>query len=814
MTGNVVLHYRIGQRLGAGGMGEVYLAEDTRLGRQVALKFLPASYQYDPDRRERFFREARTASALRSPYIAAIYDIGEHEGASFIVMEFVEGQLLSAKLERGPLAVCEAIDVAMQVADALDEAHSLGIIHRDIKSSNLIITERGLVKVLDFGLAKTVVHVQSSVETESQNSGPTTRLGQETVTGIVLGTVSYMSPEQALGRNADSRSDTFSLGVVTYEMLTGRLPFTGDSLTEVIDKIINQEPPAIARFNYSVPRELERIIRKSIEKDPDYRYQAVREMYIDLRNLRRDLESNKRTSNMASQPTEHQPTAMLAESKPLAPGVATHRLENAVAVITFSNITKEPSDDWIGSGIAETVTADLKKIRGLSVIGRERIFEALKDLNSGQLAELDEKIGIDIGRSLGAAWILAGGYQRIGEMIRITARLIEVSTGEIVKTVKIDGKITEIFDLQDKIVYELSQGLNLHLGTSEITEIERDETLSVEAYENFSRGMMNLRTGSRDSLDRAIHFFEKAIQIDPNYASAWTGLGAIYDLKGQFLGIPELSHKAIELEKKAIELNPRLAYAHQFLGGAYVSIGRYDEAIESIKEAMRIEPNSSGAHAALARAYWVGKGMVDEGITELEHAIAINPQAGYAYLQLVFLHTLRGNFERAETVARQAIELQERFISGKEGLQIVGAHSRLGYVYYRQGRYDDAIAEYKRELEFLLTSDHALRGRTLIELDQKMGAAYLRKGMDEEAGQCFKSGLSRFEALTGRGADDPFTKYYMANLCALTGDSDRAIKYLEESLAHLREINALRARTDPDFENIRNDPRFQKLIGE
>src|SRR5215210_4070753 len=219
MTDRNVLHYRIGERLGAGGMGEVYLAEDTRLGRRVAIKFLPASYQYDPDRRERFFREARTASALRSPYIAAIYDIGEHNGASFIVMEFVEGQLLSAKLARGPLPVCEAIDVAMQVADALDEAHSLGIIHRDIKSSNLIITERGLVKVLDFGLAKTVAHVQSSVETEGQNSAPTTRLGQETVTGIVLGTVSYMSPEQALGRSADSRSDTFSLGVVTYEML-------------------------------------------------------------------------------------------------------------------------------------------------------------------------------------------------------------------------------------------------------------------------------------------------------------------------------------------------------------------------------------------------------------------------------------------------------------------------------------------------------------------------------------------------------------------------------------------------------------------
>lgn len=806
MTGNIVLHYKLGERLGAGGMGEVYVAEDTRLGRQVALKFLPASYQYDPDRRERFFREARAASALRSPYVAAIYDIGEHKGSSFIVMEYVEGEVLSNKLARGPLPICDAIDVSMQIADALDEAHSIGITHRDIKSSNLIITNRDTVKVLDFGLAK---FSGPLAQTSSESGDDTAQLGQETRVGVVLGTVSYMSPEQALGRETDNRSDIFSLGVVTYEMLTGRLPFSGASSTEIIDQIVHNDPPAVARFNYSVPHELERIVRKALEKSPNYRYQAVREMYIDLRNLRRDLETNRQTGNMNAHPTEHQPTAMLSDKLIAAPAT---RLENAVAVMTFSNITKEAADEWIGSGIAETVTADLKKIRGLAVIGRERIFEALKNLNSGQLAEFDEKFAIDIGRMLGAAWILTGGYQKIGEMIRITARVIDVRTGELIKTVKIDGKIAEIFDLQDKIVYELSQGLNLQLGRSEISDIEHDETESVEAYEHFSRGMMNLRTGSRDSLDRAIYFFEKATELDTNYASAWAGLGAIYDLKGSFLGIPELSHKAIDFEKKAISLNPRLSRAHQFLGGAYNSIGRYDDAIEAIKEAMRLEPNNAGAHATLARAYWIGKGMVDESIQELEQAIEINPQAGYSYLQLVFLHTLRGNYERAEAVARQAIELQERFISGKEGLQIVGAHTRLGYVYYCQGRYDEALREYNYELAFLSSSDHALRDRAMIELDHKMGAAYFRKGMMKDAERHFRSAIKRFEQLVGKGSDDPFTKYYIADIYALKGDTDQAIKYLEESFAHLRAINLHRVKVDPDFEILRDDPRFQKLI--
>jgi tetratricopeptide (TPR) repeat protein len=283
-------------------------------------------------------------------------------------------------------------------------------------------------------------------------------------------------------------------------------------------------------------------------------------------------------------------------------------------------------------------------------------------------------------------------------------------------------------------------------------------------------------------------------------------------LKGSFLGLPELSLKAIEYEEKAIALNPRLSHAHQFLGSAYLSVGRYDEAIASIKRAMEIEPNNAGAHAALGRAYWVGKGMLAEGIEELEKSIAINPQAGYAYLQLVYLHTLRGSYERAEAVARDAVDLQERYISGREGLQIVGAHTRLGYVYYCQARYDEALREYNYELKFLQSSDHALRQRGLIELDQKMGAAYLRKGMAEEAERHFKSGIKRYEELLARGSADPFTKYYMANLYALKGDADQALKYLADAIAKLPAVNRVRASIDPDFDALRDDLRFQKLI--
>jgi tetratricopeptide (TPR) repeat protein len=536
-------------------------------------------------------------------------------------------------------------------------------------------------------------------------------------------------------------------------------------------------------------------------------------MRIDLRNLKRDLEIAGVIESQSRRLGEDLPTVRLSESAALATvqGSAP-KLANAVAVMTFANITKEAADDWIGSGIAETVTADLKNVRGLALIGRERIFEVLKNIGSGQLAEFDEKFAIDIGRRLGAAWIAGGGYQRIGDMIRITARLVEVETGAVIRTVKIDGRIAEIFDLQDRIVYELSQGLNLQLGTSEIKEIKRDETQSVEAYENFSRAMMNLRMASRDSLDRAIYLLEKAIELDPEYARAWAALGVAYDLKGSFLGIPDLSYKAIEFEKKAIELNPRISQAHRFLAGAYNSLGRYDEAIEAITEAIRLDPGNADAHSTLARAYWIGKGMIEEAITELELAVAINPEAGYSYLQLGLLYVLKGDYSSAEAASRKAMELQEQYISGKEGLQVVGAYARLGYVYYRQGRYDEAIREYQRELEFMSLSDHALRDRSSVEINQKLGAAYLRKGMNEEAEHHFKHALKKYEERVGKGADDPYTKYYVACAYALSGNVEQAIKQLEESSRRLRAINAVRARTDPDFEQIRDDPRFQQIV--
>jgi len=781
VIGTTIQHYRITDRLGAGGMGEVYKADDLRLGRAVALKFLPADLKADPESRARLLNEARAASMLRSPNIAVTYDIGESDGSDFIVMEYVEGELLSARLAQGPLPLREAVEAGIQIADALDEAHSHGIIHRDIKSANLMRTARGLIKVLDFGLAKFVGGNRAFDVTRTQM----------TMAGMVIGTVSYMAPEQALGKHVDHRADLFSLGVVLFECLTGRVPFEGGAPTEIIDRILHYDPPQISRYVSAAPPAIDAVVSHALEKAPEFRYQAAREMYHDLKSLANELQVQPRRSSRISAPTPP-------------------RVESSVAVMTFANITREPADDWIGTGIAETVSSDLKNVHGLTVIGRARVYDALRNLSSD--AHLNDALAIDVGRRLGATWVVVGGYQRMGPLVRITANFVDVATGELRGTVKVDGRIEDIFSLQDKIVFELSQGLNVALQGSEVAGIEKQETISVAAYESYARGMMNLRQATRDSIERAIAAFEEATRHDPEYAIAWAALGGAYGLKGSFLSIADMLHKAIDMERRALAINPELSDAHMWLASALLNLGEIDASIDAVEEAIRLEPDNGQAHQGLARALWVGKGDFRGAIPEFERSIELNPDSGYSYLQLGLLLAWEGEYDRAEDVCRRAVELQEQYISGNAGLQIVGAHSRLGYVHYLRGNYDDALRAYEREMAFIGSSDHALRERTQIELNMKIGSVYFRQGKTEEASRHFNRALKLFDARVARGADDPFTRYYIAALLAMRGERARAIDSLRHVAAQFPALTAARAQRDPDLAPLRDDPEFQQLL--
>jgi eukaryotic-like serine/threonine-protein kinase len=791
VIGTIIQHYRIDRRIGAGGMGEIYLAEDVRLGRQVVLKFLSQSLRADPASRARLLNEARAASLLRSPNIAVTYDVGEHDGSDFIVMEYVEGELLSARVAEGPLPLRDVVEVGLQVADALDEAHGRGITHRDIKSANLIRTSRGLVKVLDFGLAK-------FLPPERRDDNVTLPLTlQHTTPGLVVGTISYMAPEQALGRVTDHRVDLFSLGVVLYELATGRRPFGGASATEIIDRILHETPIPPSAIVGAIPPELDHIVARALEKSLADRYQTARDLHRDLRELATAMDDASRERGSGSNVAIRAP--------------ASSRIERSVAVMTFANITREPADEWMGSGIAETVSSDLKNIHGLTVIGRARVYDALRHLGAG--ASIDDALAIDIGRRLGATWVIVGGFQRISDLVRITANFVDVATGTLQHTVKVDGRVSDIFALQDKIVYALSQGLNLQLRGSEIAGIEKRETKSVEAYESYARGMMNLRLATPESIDRAIAAFEHATDFDSEYAAAWAALGGAYTLKGSFLSLHDLVEKALLIEQRALAIDPTLADAHSWSGSALLNLGRVDEAIAASREAIRLDPNNGQAHQALARALWVGKGDFRAAIPEFERAIELNPEAGYSYLQLGLLLAWEGDYQRAEEVCRRAVDLQDQYISGSAGLQVVGANARLGYVYYLQGRYEEAIREYERGLSFIASTGHALKERTSIEINVKMGAVRHRQGRTDDATRHFDRAIDMFNGLIAKGADDPFTRYYMANAYALTGAADRAFESLERAAAAQPALTAARVARDPDLDTLRGDPRFEALAG-
>jgi len=803
--GSRLLHYHIGPALGSGGMGTVYRAHDTRLGRDVAVKILHDTAHDSDEHRQRLLREARAASLLSSSNIASIFDIGEHDGRVFIVMEFVDGETLAARLARGPLPIRDAVDLAAQVADALDEAHQRGIVHRDLKSANLMIDGRGRLKLLDFGLAK--------VAREQQNADLTVARSFETRAGTLLGTFGYMAPEQALGRVVDARADLFSLGVVLYEMLSGRLPFDGASAMEVIDRVLNAEPPPLTRTTSPVPAALDAVAMKLLAKDPAFRYQTARDVYIDLLTILRQLDSGSRPGLPGSSVSARlgvMPVEAAAPSPSTSPG-ASGCTCSSVAVMTFANITRNNADDWIGSGIAETVTNDLKGIKCLTVIGRAQVFEAVKALSAGGEGG-EHHIAMEVGRRLGTTTVVVGGYQRLGEQLRITAQALDVASGRIAHTVKVDGRVDDIFDLQDRIVFGLSKGLSISLDEAAVETIARPETRSLEAYEAFSRGMIGLRLASRESLDRAIAQFERAVELDPAYAEAWAGLGTASNFKGVFLNIPALVTKGIDALRHAIALQPRLSTAHAMLGAALANVRQYDEAIAATQEAIRLDPANAAGHAALARIHWFWLGRLEDGVPGLEQAVRLNEQNGYAWLQLSHVYALLGRASDAEAAARKAVALQERSISGSEGMQIVGAHLRVGYALYRQGRFQDAIDEYEAELAFLGASDHGLLERTTFEAYQKLAAAWWRLGEEGRADEYRSRAMALLQARTAQDPIDGATAYYAAALQALRRDASATADHLRTAVAHLPALTRARVRVDPDFDSVRDAPDVAALL--
>ncbi len=765
--------YVILSLLGEGGMGEVYRARDEKLERDIALKVLRVGKDDAGLPWKRVLREARAASALNHPNIATIYEAGEAlvGGGSvpYIAMEIVDGLTL-ADWAGGTRRDCASVlEIAVQIADALASAHAKGVVHHDVKPSNVIVSQDRRAKVLDFGLAQVCRPIDASATTES--------LGDTAAPG---GTLAYMSPEQLRGMAADPRSDVFSFGVVLFELLAGRRPFLGGTAAEVIEAILREEPPILAQFAPAVTPDVNRILRKMLDKNREGRFQTMREVLMDLESAR----------------------AALARGDAAPPAAS-------VAVMTFSNITRDANDDWLGTGIAETVSADLRSLPGVTIIGRERVSEVLRRAAPG---DPGEEALVEAGRVLGARWIIAGGFQRLKESLRITARFVEVSTGTVLRTVKIDGPISEIFTLQDQIVADLSRDLCLDVGEPENSPTGADETHVMAAYEAYSKGLINVRASSRDSLDRAILLFERAAELDPGYASALLALGSACADKSEYLGVPELGARALEYFRKVIALRPASAEAWRNMGSSLLFLRRDDEALAAVRRAAELAPADAAVASTLGRILFVGKADFRAAADELERALALNPHYGWAALQLAHCRAFLADFDGGREAARRAVELQDQFLSGREGLFIIGGHTRMGHILALEGRFAEAVAEFEQELDFLRRVDHALKDRALVELNSRLGSAELRGGRSRDAARHLAAAVEGFDQRLRVGADDPFTRYYAACALAMQGEDDRALEYLRTAAAARPAYTVARALLDPDFEALRSGPGFQELL--
>jgi TolB-like protein/tetratricopeptide (TPR) repeat protein len=755
-------------------MGDVYRAEDQRLRRTVALKVVRAAR--DPEETSsRLLAEARAGSAFTHPNIAVVHEVDEveHDGAtlSFIVMEYVAGRTLADLASQDPLPLDTILDVGRQVADALAAAHAYGLVHQDIKPSNVMVTENGLVKVLDFGVARWSAPMVDMAPTQTVDP----------LQGAAAGTLSYMSPEQATGRPLEGRSDMFSLGVVMYELLAGHRLFEGPNAAQVLEALVQKDPPPL-HVRLDDPRlpAVERVVRRMLEKNPSSRFDDLRAVGLAL---------------------------AAAQRGETFQGLQAETASPILAITDFRNISANAEDDWLGTGISETVTADLEGFEGVTVVPRGRVSELARTLE--RQGGDQSALWIRVGRELGARWVLTGSFQRAADAVRVTAHLLDTATAHAERTIKVDGRMQEIFVLQDRLVRDLADLLRAVIRPTGAATLE---TGVVGAYEAFSKGVLNLRAESYESLDRAVMLFEHAVDLDAGYARAHLELGVAYATKADYLARGELRAQAVRSLRRALELQPDSVRAWRELGSVLMALGQDNDGFEALRRALAIDPADAGALGAMGRALFIGRAQFDEAASWYERALAANPKAGWYALQLSHCAALLRDFVRGEAAANRAIELQQAALSGQEGVLIVGASMRLGHLRALQGRSAEAIAAYMQELDFLNGIDHALRNRVIVELNVRLGAAHLSRGETRKGHALLDVAIEAFDRRVRLGSDEPFTRYYAAAAHALKGDADTAIAFLERAAAAQRAFTLERARIEPEFAALRKDLRLQRLL--